>query len=138
MSEAIKPPKKMTATLRNTWRVRKAWDEEGWEIYPDYKTTFGEPCEVARTTDAHKAPRWVAELLADAGNTYNTTGLTPRQLVERVKELEDTLCSLAGRFLRCAAAGISAAEAYDSFYRDDVTEVLSKALPNAAAKEAGK
>ena len=66
------------------------------------------------------------------------TQCTPRQLLERVKELEDTLCSLAGRFLRCAAAGISAAEAYDSFYRDDVTEVLSKALPNAAAKEAGK
>ena len=79
-----------------------------------------------------------ASLIAEAGTVRGETGLTPRQLVERVKELEDTLCSLAGRFLRCAAAGISAAEAYDSFYRDDVTEVLSKALPNAAAKEAGK
>ena len=77
-------------------------------------------------------------LCAEAGTVFHETQCTPRQLVERVKELEDTLCSLAGRFLRCAAAGISAAEAYDSFYRDDVTEVLSKALPNAAAKEAGK
>ena len=67
-------------------------------------------------------------LCAEAGTVFHETQCTPRQLVERVKELEDTLCSLAGRFLRCAAAGISAAEAYDSFYRDEVTEVLSKAL----------
>lgn len=130
MSEAIKPPKKMTAALRNTWRVRKAWDEEGWEIYPDYKTTFGEPCEVARTTDAHKAPRWVAELLADAGNTYNTTGLTPRQLVERVKELEEALQQMV-EFFQPYAWG-SSDNRKDAI--DNAKAALSKPLPNTVAE----
>ena len=31
---------------------------------------------------------------AQAMDAYDATGLTPRQLVERVKELEDTLCRL--------------------------------------------
>lgn len=50
-------------------------------------------------------------LICDAGNTYNTTGLTPSQLVGRVKELEEALrnftdgCSLsvdAGAIARAA------------------------------------
>lgn len=32
-----------------------------------------------------------AKLIADAGNTYHSTGMTPSQLAERVKVLEDAL-----------------------------------------------
>lgn len=130
MGEA-KPPKKMTAALRSPWRVRKAWDEDGWEIYPDYKTKLGDPCEVARTTDAHKAPRWVAELIADAGNTYNTTGLTPSQLVERVKELEEALSKLAKSYERVMQLGAPPPDALKA-----ARAALSKARPSTAEGEA--
>lgn len=36
-----------------------------------------------------------ARLIADAGTVFNTTGLTPSQLVERVKELEGALRACA-------------------------------------------
>ena len=137
MSEA-KPPKKMPAALQSTWRVRKAWDEDGWEIYPDYKTKLGDPCEVARTTDAHKAPRWVAELIADAGNTYNTTGLTPSQLVERGKELEVVLqaavdCGMVPK--SSAADGGASKYSAQVLVADRIRAALSKARPNTAEGE---
>ncbi len=130
MSEAIKP-------TPGHWILDDADPDDAYRyvVHGD-GDTFGCICRIS--TNGNANPEDDARLIAEAGTVHYETGLTPRQLVERVKELEDTLCSLAGRFLRCAAAGISAAEAYDSFYRDDVTEVLSKALPNAAAKEAGK
>lgn len=79
-----------------------------------------------------------ARFIADAGNTYNTTGLTPSQLVERVKELEETLRSLHERFRSCSVAGASAEEAYDSFYQEIVAAALAKARPNTAEGEAAQ
>lgn len=73
-----------------------------------------------------------ARLIADAGTVFHTTGLTPSQLVERVKELEELLRSLHERFRSCSVAGASAEEAYDSFYQFGVADVLSKARPNTA------
>lgn len=72
-----------------------------------------------------------AALLHDAGTVFNTTGLTPSQLVERVKELEEALRK------------ISAIE--DRMYGPDWEEIeeargiadaaLSKARPNTAEGE---
>ncbi len=134
MSEAIKPTPGPWTVVENSWEVStvSAGSVEVARCYVDCNVTEDTLAEDEATMNAN------ACLIAESGTVAHETGLTPRQLVERVKELEDTLCSLAGRFLHCAAAGISAAEAYDSFYRDDVAEVLSKALPNADAKEAGK
>lgn len=91
-----------------------------------------------------------AALLHDAGNTYNTTGLTPSQLVEqrdqlveRVKELEE----IAEDFMDAQAdldnreyMGIHA-EPYEvlvrrrNLARDDLDTALSKARPNTAEGE---
>jgi hypothetical protein len=81
------PPKKMPALLQSRWCVRRSFDGEGWEIYPVYQTSLGEPSAIVTTDDAHRPPKWVAELIADAGNTYNATTLTPSQLVEQREEL---------------------------------------------------
>jgi len=69
-----------------------------------------------------------ALLIADAGNTYNTTGLTPSQLVERVKELEEAL-TLADLLLSGANMNRANVEL-------KVRSALSKARPNTAEGEA--
>ena len=77
-------------------------------------------------------------LIADAGTVFHETQCTPRQLVERVEELEEALHCLDRRLRECLDIPVTAGEAYDSFYRDMVAAALSTALPNADAKEAGK
>lgn len=76
-----------------------------------------------------------ADLIADAGTVFNTTGLTPSQLVERVKELEGVARALV---------------AYDEAEHEDhvllmldyadmlkaARAALSKARPNTAEGEA--
>lgn len=81
-------------------------------------------------TEAHKEAN--AELFADALNVLTDTGLTPSQLVERVKELEQTLRTIDGRLRQCFDDPITAREAYDSFYQEIVAAAISKARPNTA------
>lgn len=57
------------------------------------------------------------------------------QLVERVKELEQTLRTIDGRLRQCFDDPITAREAYDSFYQEIVAAALSKARPNTAEGE---
>lgn len=73
-----------------------------------------------------------ARLIAEAGTVHHETGLTPRQLVERVKELEELLNGvlLMGR-------GTSGRIIVEGWQEEVLRAALSKALPNAAAKEAG-
>lgn len=146
MSEAIKPKCCGKVSPAGSWRSYPCGKNASMEHEGKHYCKTHHPPTVQAKRDASQA-KWKAEWKAecerekanrDAAAEQKRRADCYEQLVERVKELEDTLCSLAGRFLHCAAAGISAAEAYDSFYRDDVTEVLSKALPNADAKEAGK
>jgi hypothetical protein len=94
--------------------VNKGWFGEGEEGYP---------------VDAN------ASLIADAGTVFHTTGLTPSQLVERVKELEETLSTIDGRLRQCFDDPITAREAYDSFYQELVAAALSKARLNTAEGE---
>lgn len=68
-----------------------------------------------------------ANLFADAGNTYNTTGLTPSQLVERAKELEEALSKLAKSYERVMQLGAPPPDALKA-----ARAALSKARPNTA------
>ena len=146
MSEAIKPKCCGQVSPAGAWGSYPCGKNASMEHDGKHYCKTHHPPTVQAKQDASRA-KWRAQWDAlrvhdqaarDAAAEQKRRADAYDQLVERVKELEDTLCSLAGRFLRCAAAGISAAEAYDSFYQDDVTKVLSKALPNAAAKEARK
>ena len=82
-----------------------------------------------------------ARLIAEAGTVFHNTGLTPRQLVERVKELEGA----AKVALEWFDAGASHSQT-DFYKRLDLCAdaekflraALSKALPNADAKEVGR
>lgn len=71
-----------------------------------------------------------ARLIAEAGTVYYETGLTPRQLVERVGELEEALTETVNLLYFRGLA--------DGEVRKSARAALSKALPNADAKEAGK
>jgi hypothetical protein len=77
-------------------------------------------------TNAHKDAN--AELFADALNVLTDTGLTPSQLVERVKELEEAL-TLADLLLSGANMNRANVEL-------KVRAALSKARPNTAEGEA--
>lgn len=74
-----------------------------------------------------------ARLIADAGTVFHTTGLTPSQLVERVKELEEALhCYMdAIHYAQDKKALMAAIKAAD----DKARAALSKARPNTAEGE---
>lgn len=85
-----------------------------------------------------------ARLIAEAGTVHHETGLTPRQLVERVKELEDTLDHMAKSMTR--QLDLIAERAPGAFldkqpvintlrmHSQRAQKALSKALPNTVAE----
>lgn len=127
MSEAIKPTPGEWLVVAKTFVY--ALNEDGYNRF-DAQMQPGNIARAERTSVEELAAN--AALIADAGNTYNTTGLTPRQLVERVKELEELLNGvlLMGR-------GTSGRIIVEGWQEEVLRAALSKALPNAAAKEAG-
>ncbi|WP_228897791.1 hypothetical protein [Acidovorax sp. Leaf73] len=72
-----------------------------------------------------------ASLIAEAGTVFHTTGLTPSQLVERVKELEEALHKLAKSYERGMQLGAPPSDALKA-----ARAALSKARPNTAEGEA--
>ena len=68
-----------------------------------------------------------ASLIAEAGTVYGATGLTPSQLVERVKELEEALSKLAKSYERVMQFGAPPPDALKA-----ARAALSKARPNTA------
>lgn len=70
-----------------------------------------------------------ADLITEAFNVHNTTGLTPRQLVERVKEMEELLNGvlLMGR-------GTSGRIIVEGWQEEVLRAALSKSLPNTVAE----
>lgn len=65
-----------------------------------------------------------ARLIAEAGTVHHETGLTPRQLVERVKELERVLQS----------ARDYGSDSWSEWLLSEVDDALSKSLPNTVAE----
>ena len=67
-----------------------------------------------------------ARLIAEAGTVAHETGLTPRQLVERVKELEEAL--------RLADYLLAGANMDRAIVESKARAALSKSLPNTVAE----
>lgn len=79
-----------------------------------------------------------ARLIADAGTVFNTTGLTPSQLVERVKELEEAAKLVLDWYE--AENDHSKTDFYQRMQmcrdsEDAIRAALSKARPNTAEGE---
>jgi hypothetical protein len=87
MSEAIKP-------TPGHWILDDADPDDAYRyvVHGD-GDTFGCICRIS--TNGNANPEDDARLIAEAGTVHHETGLTPRQLVERVKELEEALQGLA-------------------------------------------
>lgn len=82
-----------------------------------------------------------AHLIAEAFNAYNTTGLTPSQLVERVKELEELLAvfvRLCPTDIEMRRNGWGDEAVADLATAYDKARALSKARPNTAEGEAAQ
>ena len=75
-----------------------------------------------------------ARLIAEAGTVAHETGLTPRQLVERVKELEEALRDMHNgwRYIR-ASHGDLYGVGWDRC-EEKASAALSKSLPNTVAE----
>lgn len=115
MSEAIKP------TKGEAYRFR----EGSSTVYVSVRIGGGWAQEVAAcgpTANGSGEQQANADLIVEAFNAHETTGLTPRQLVERVKELEEALRNFTeGCSLSVDAGAIARA-------------ALSKSLPNTVAE----
>lgn len=93
-----------------------------------------------------------ARLIAEAGTVFHNTGLSPVQLVERVKELEDALIRAKEAINSMKVEAETAAQGDEQMMLEacetisnegldadmEIRDTLSKALPSAAAKESGK
>ncbi|UCV00260.1 hypothetical protein [Acidovorax radicis] len=133
MSEAIKP-------TQGLWEL-ETYGDGGWCLFVLPVVDMG----VARTIASRgqwnhniEESHANAALLLEAGTVWNTTGLTPRQLVERVKELEKTLALVADVY---AAMRTTLSEKYpqDGWTKETMTldaarAALSKSLPNTVAE----
>lgn len=114
------------------WAFR---DNEGWTLAIDGVSVMGN-AEYYPWVPQNKAD-WL--LFADAGNTYNTTGLTPSQLVERVEELEGAAKLVLDWYE--AENDHSKTDFYQRVQmcrdsEDAIRAALSKARPNTAEGEA--
>lgn len=122
MSEAIKP-------TPGEWRFYTEPQPNGCPIVGNDKGVM--VAMVAHSVnypDQKETALGDARLITDAGTVFHTTGLTPSQLVERVKELEEAL-TLADLLLSGANMNRANVEL-------KVRAALSKARPNTAEGEA--
>lgn len=88
-----------------------------------------EECVIAR-----KVSHRDARLIADAGTVFHTTGLTPSQLVERVKELEAVVRALIAYDASDHSDGVLMMLSYADMLKA-ARAALSKAHPNTAEGE---
>lgn len=110
------------------WRAKQlgGYENPGWVIlWPDKGGTH-----MRRLDYQGNFTESDARLIADAGTVFHTTGLTPSQLVERVKELEELLNGvlLMGR-------GTSGRIIVEGWQEEVLRAALSKARPNTAEGE---
>lgn len=130
MSEVIKP-------TPGPWVTEKSAGDEWW-----FGGRDGGEIVVRSVGDKHGAIAVMAaslssegavdadfRLIAEAGTVFHESGLTPRQLVERAKELEELLNGvlLMGR-------GTSGRIIVEGWQEEVLRAALSKALPNTVAE----
>ena len=121
MSEAIKP-------TPGPWIVSTYAD--GFEVDGPGGICIAQAQQLKpiRKKEDHDQRKANARLIAEAGTVAHETGLTPRQLVDRVKELEELLNGvlLMGR-------GTSGRIIVEGWQEEVLRAALSKALPNTVA-----
>lgn len=108
------------------WRAKQlgGYENPGWVIlWPDKGGTH-----MRRLDYQGNFTESDARLIADAGTVFHTTGLTPSQLVERVKELEGALRQLMEWEVRNV-------KVWNNPAYDHAHHVLFKARPNTAEGE---
>lgn len=119
MSEAIKP----TPGPWHTSEVAKGlvvYDELGWAVAD------------AKVFHSRRLPTEAqcnARLIAEAGTVHHGTGMSPKQLVERVKELEEALRACAAV---CAGETMSKSGIVSAL--EKARAAISKSLPNTVAE----
>lgn len=126
MSEAIKP-------TRGPWFTDESQpgDLYRYVMHGD-GDSFGYVCRIS--TNGNANPESDARLIAEAGTVRHETGLSPRQLVGRVKELEEALREYMSAFGQALEAhGIQFAQ--QQVIADELARAaLSKSLPNTVTE----
>ena len=131
MSEAIKP-------TPGPWTVDEPRPGDQYRyVECGEGNTFGYVCRISVNGNANALDD--ALLIADAGNTFAATGLTPSQLVERVQELEEALRDaeeyIGGHTPTNSWGLIDRREDADRRETlEKVSAALSKSLPNTVAE----
>lgn len=139
MSEAIKPTPGPWTVVENSWEVStvSAGSVEVARCYVDCNVTEDTQTEDEAIMNAN------ARLIAEAGTVHHETGLTPSQLVERVKELEEALAGMLGfcdehgdfrNGVTDPTGAIDEGNVTASRYFAAARAALSKALPNTVAE----
>lgn len=121
MSEAIKPtPGPWTVAGENAVEPDVMWGE----CFVAQCFGFSDPDEALAN----------ARLIAEAGTVHHETGLTPSQLVERVKELEEALRDMHNgwRYIRRAHGDLYGV-GWDRC-EEKARAALSKSLPNTVVE----
>ena len=122
MSEAIKPtPGPWVMTEGKCIYINARVDGKRRFIL---QRSTGEGCGINVEAEQVRAD---CRLIAEAGTVHHETGLTPRQLVERVKELEEALQGLA-------SALSPEIHGSPNSPLEIARAALSKALPNTVAE----
>ena len=104
----------------------------GVPVYRDRVLITGISMPTGNSKDYEEA-KANRDLLFEAGTVFHTTGLTPSQLVERVKELEEALRQI----LQAPKDTMSDGKALKDIVRK-ASAALSKARPNTAEGEAAQ
>lgn len=128
MSEAIKPtPGPWTVVGSKTKyvesRIRSGWVQEIASIGPTEADNGYGPQQEAN-----------ARLIAEAGTVAHETGLTPRQLVERVKEMEEALRNLDDYVCNNLSSDYPTGVDVNGAEFKAARAALSKSLPNTVAE----
>ena len=149
MSEAIKPKCCGKVSPAGAWRSYPCGKNASMEHEGKHYCKTHHPPTVQAKRDASHA-KWKAQWDAqrvreqaarDAAAEQKRRADAYEQLVERVKELEEALrdavdCGMVPK--SSAADGGASKYSAQVLVADRIRAALSKALPNAAAKEAGK
>ena len=129
MSEAIKPTPGEWLIDGGTFVY--ALNEQGYNRFWAHVQP-GNSAPMESTTTAEMEA--VAALIAEAGNTYNTTGLTPRQLVEQARKLEEALRNLDDYVCNNLSSDYPTGVDVNGAEFKAARAALSKSLPNTVAE----
>jgi hypothetical protein len=105
-----------------------------WELWGDANPSqvISSPAGfVAQTLGSNDEAN--ARLIAEAGTVHHETGLTPRQLVERVKELEEVVRELVAYDESDHEDSVGMMLDYSDMLKA-ARKALSKSLPNTVAE----